>query len=128
VGFSDWPSFSTKKPDLERWQNWHTPKARVPIGLRTGEFPGVDFDVNRPDIAEELHRLALGELGPAPVRTRENSPRRTLIYKWVGGIGTEGSPVTKGSAVFTDDQGGEHKVEVLGRGQQTVIEGPHKSA
>jgi hypothetical protein len=128
VGFFAWQRHRTTTAHLERWQGWQDPdKAGVPIaiGLQTAEFPVVDIDSDDPDIVEAICSLATEHLGWSPARCREESPRRVLCYKWTPGSNRDRAPVQKMRLAFTDDEEKPHVVEILGFGQQVVIEGPH---
>src|SRR5208283_502106 len=125
VGFLNWQNHPTTKNHLKRWQGWQTPDVPIAIGMRTAEFPVVDIDSDDPEIAEAIHRIAARELGWSPVRCREGSPRHVLCYKWTPGPKRDRAPVDKMRLAFKDKAGNEHAVEILGSGQQVVIEGPH---
>jgi P4 family phage/plasmid primase-like protien len=127
VGFGQWSHHSTSKKHLQTWQGWQTPDIPIAIGMRTAEFPVVDIDSDDLAIAEAIHTLAWMHLGWSPVRCREESPRRVLCYKWTPGPKHDRAPVRKMRLAFTDKEGKTHVVEVLGSGQQVVIEGPHRS-
>ena len=89
------------------------------IGLRAGDFPAIDIDVNSYHMRVLVENIATEVLGEAPVRARENSPRVLLMYK------TQ-APFPKTRLVFKCVQEIEHVVEVLGLGQQYILEGQHK--
>jgi hypothetical protein len=123
VGFAGWQTHWTNKFDLERWQEWQTPELPVPVCMRLDEHPVVDLDVNRADDLAELLSMLATEVGPAPARTRPNSTRRALIYKWEPGT----PPVRKRSFRWLDDKGENLAIDILGLGCHTLIEGRHKS-
>jgi AAA domain len=125
VGFINWQSHWADKNDLERWQGWQTHDTPIAIGMRTAEFPVVDIDSDDPEIVEAIQALASRCLGWSPVRRREDSPRRVLCYKWTPGPNRDRAPVRKMRFAFTDKEDKVHVVEILGSGQQVVIEGPH---
>ncbi len=125
AGFHEWQKHSTTQNDLQRWHSWQTPDVPIAIGMRTAELPVVDIDSDHPEIVEAICKLALEHLGWSPVRCREESPRRVLCYKWTPGPNRDRAPVQKMRLAFTDKEGRTHIVEILGRGQQVVIEGPH---
>ena len=125
VGFANWSHHRAGKRNLEEWQGWQSAAVPIAIGIQTAEFPVVDIDSDDPSIAEAIHILALTFLGWSPVRCREGSPKRVLCYKWTPGPNRDRRPVSKQRFAFTDKEGKTHAVEILGRGQQVVIEGPH---
>lgn len=96
--------------------------ARPPDGdaLNTGVMANgyrvVDLDVDDEAVSDQLMRLSLSLLGHAPMRFRENSGRRLLVYR--AAHGEPGKRSIKGAL---------GKVEVLGKGQQFVAYGKHPS-
>ncbi|SMC42795.1 Bifunctional DNA primase/polymerase, N-terminal [Fulvimarina manganoxydans] len=96
--------------------------ARPPDGdaLNTGVMANgyrvVDLDVDDGAVSDQLMRLSLSLLGQAPMRFRENSGRRLLVYR--AAHGEPGKRSIKGAL---------GKVEVLGKGQQFVAYGKHPS-
>jgi putative DNA primase/helicase len=124
VGFWNWQNHRTKKNDLERWQGWQTADVPIAIGMQTAEFPVVDIDSDDPEIVAAICTLATAHLGWSPVRCREESPRRVLCYKWTPGPNHDRMPVRKMRFAFAAE-GKTHVIEILGSGQQVVIEGPH---
>jgi hypothetical protein len=123
IGFQDWSTHVTTKFDLELWQRWHTPTLPVPICMRLPEHPAGDCDINREDDRDEVVGIFQEVCGVGPMRTRPNSPRVTLLFKWEAGT----PPVTSRSMNWTDDKDAGHGVDFLGVGRHTVIEGRHKS-
>ena len=131
VGFSEWTNHRATQLMLERWQGWHTPEMQVPICMQLSEHPGLDLDITgRQDIVDRIDAEAEKWFGASPARGRENSTRMTLFFRWEGRT----PPVLKRSIVWDDtkliDSDGnpiEQRMEWLGRGQQSVVEGPHKS-
>jgi hypothetical protein len=89
-------------------------------GILCDGLRAIDLDIDDPEIAGQVHNLALHHFGPTIARTRSNSPRCLLVYR-----AATGAPVKlaiTGSAHTTDNA---CKVEVLGRGQQFVAYGLH---
>ncbi len=116
-----------KAPKGSAWQlraRLKTPDAAQsppePDALNTGLLADglrlVDVDVDDVAVAGRVKALALALLGTAPIRWRVNSGRVLLAYR-----AAEGEP---GKLVAAGTVG---KVEVLGRGQQAVIDGLHPS-
>jgi hypothetical protein len=81
-------------------------------GILCDGLRAIDIDCDDPDTAPQVLSLALRMLGPAPVRTRSNSPRLLLVYR-----AENGSPKKRT----------ETQLEVLGHGQQFVAFGGHPS-
>ncbi len=118
---------------LPRWQRidptpallaaWSASGANV--GLRTRNFPTFDADIDDPAIAEVVERVIVEHLklfgGTAAVRRRANSSRFAIPAR------LEGAPLKKAVLKFKLPDGREQKVELLGDGQQFVVEGVHAS-
>lgn len=106
------------------WQNESCTEAQAAqmdadkanVGLKAGFFPGVDIDCTDETIAETIQRIAIETLGAAPVRVGQ-APKRLLMY-----CATE--PFGRMRLWFTV-AGKQHLVEVLGEGQQYVVQGIH---
>jgi hypothetical protein len=54
------------------------------IGILGRNYPAIDIDVEDRALADEIEKLAIATLGPAPVRMREGSARRLLMYSGAG--------------------------------------------
>jgi RecA-family ATPase len=109
-----WEDYPTSPQDLDHWD-----AAGAGIGLRTACFPAVDIDVTDKVLAELIEKTALQVLGPAPRRIGR-APKRALAYR---------TEAPFGKLVLHVGRAGEkpeHKVEVLGAGQQYVVEGTHR--
>jgi len=120
TGLPDWPTRDFTTADHAAWDEW--PGAN--IGARTRELPGIDIDEDsRGYLVEELTALADKMLGRAPKRGRPNSERALLLYRLKPG---EEAPPKRRLAYVLEDVPGA--VEILGRGQQFVFAGKHKSA
>jgi hypothetical protein len=127
-GFYQWQSNRTTSTALERWQVWQEPAPdgsgmTISIGLRTKVILAVDIDADDEAVANELEMRAICMLGiPGAIRRRVGSPRRVLFY----GHNVRTMPVTKLRLEFkilaTEQKAA---IEILGDGQQVVIEGPH---
>ena len=111
-----WPSVGLSDRDMKVVGEWPT----VNVGLRAEDWPAVDCDVNDPEIAAWVGRKVKNYLGFSPVRVRGNSPRCLFVFRRFGD-----EPIRKMQLIFEYKDTGEHKVEVLGMGQQYVINGIH---
>ena len=121
-----------KQPMGEGWQNAARrdppacvarPHARaLNTGILCDGLRAVDIDVDDPDLADRLHKLAVEMLGEAPTRSRSNTRRVLLVYR-----AAEGEPGTPD--VQAPNHSREHscRIEVLGRGKQFVGFGLHPS-
>jgi len=86
------------------------------IGLRAKNFPGLDIDSLHEGIAQEVEQLALGVLGPAPVRIGR-APKRLLMYR-------TDAPFAR-MRIRLERDGTSHLIELLGDGQQYLVAGIH---
>jgi len=87
------------------------------LGLLAARFPGVDIDCDDPGVAEVVAELARTHLGWAPARIRQGSPRRLLVYR-------TDRPFPKQRVTFLVG-GQKQAIDILGAGQQYLIEGVH---
>jgi putative DNA primase/helicase len=130
-GLPKWQSHRSTQYTLKHWQEWQQPDkagVEIAVGLRLGIVIAVDIDIDDTELAEYATILTVMTLGPPlAVRRREGgSPRRVLLYLHK----PRTMPITKGRVAFqAPDITGDkvNAVEILGLGQQVVIEGPHAS-
>lgn len=92
-------------------------------GLQGRNYIGLDLDINDAALADQIEELARDYLGAAPVRLRDGSPRRLLVYRRA----RDEPYIKKMRLAWTDRNGAAHAVEVLGYGQFYVVEGVHPS-
>lgn len=112
-----------KKPVAANWQSGEKPEALTIVtqetantGMNCRGRRVIDIDVDDPATVDQIIANAIAHLPASPlVRRRLGSPRVALVY------GADGEP-GKLSVV-----GAKGKVEVLGNGQQLVIDGIHPS-
>lgn len=117
-----------KAPAVKSWQSivideaqvakWSHQRRNCGVGIRTRKNPAVDIDCPNDDAAKHMRLFVEMEVGFAPVRIGR-APKLLLLY-------TTDRPFTKvKSKVWTDDDGNENAVEILGSGQQFVAFGIH---
>ena len=85
-------------------------------GILCDGLIALDIDVDDPALASHVTEAARRDLGPAPIRTRNNSSRCLLLYR-----ADEGEPSKRSTA------GPLGKIEALGHGQQCVVYGLHET-
>lgn len=127
-GFPGWQRHRACRADLERWQGWQEPDkadTAIAIGLQLGHLIiAANIDTDDAGIADRAERVVIAALGkPLCVRRTEGSPRRVLFYAQ----DPQAMPITKDRFAFTAPNIAGDKVnavEILGLGQQVVIEGP----
>lgn len=120
VGFGGrWSSeFRAELSDVKRWHSWN-----ANVGLQTRIFHAIDLDLDDEKLAAEIESLALDIIGDAPVRTRQGSARRLLLFRIKDGH----VPLRKRRLVFDMPAARKQAVELLGMGQQCVVGGIHPS-
>jgi hypothetical protein len=120
------------------WKHWEIDARRDPphavtaepadyatnTGILTDGLRPLDGDIDDPDLAEVIDRLAVEMLGDAPKRYRDDSPRWLRLYR-----AAEGEPphveVSEDKAIAVAAGRKPYGIEVLGRGQQFVAIGWH---
>ena len=123
AGFA-WQRNETTATQLQRWELQQLDTGPIAAGMRLDEVIAIDCDADTAEYVALQRRLAEKHLGITPVaRRRDGAVRIQLFYKW-----KPHTPfIQKRRALFNDKEGVKYLTEVLGRGQQTVIEGPHAS-
>ena len=126
AGFSPIPC-DGKRPTLVEWQaptNFSAEEmARWSgrnTGIQTAYVPCCDIDITLegPAIAtEELVKGLFAGRGKMPVRIG-NAPKRALLFRTA-------EPFPKRAVRFIAPDGSKQKIEILGAGQQVVVDGPH---
>ncbi len=125
TGVPDWTTTEITLNEINRWSEWPTPN----ICLRTADYPAWDFDANSQKLADAFCEFCQQELGIAPIRGRDGSPRCLLVFK----RDPNSKPWGKVRIVFRhpDIPFGNNEpasaIEGLAAGQQFVAEGTHKS-
>lgn len=103
------------------WMKYPAPSATIVagwqrdganLGLRAAHFPAVDIDCTDPALAGVIEQLAVAHLGLAPKRVGR-APKALLVYRTKQPFGRMRLWI------------GEHLIEVLGDGQQYVVNGTH---
>jgi hypothetical protein len=89
--------------------------------LKAANFPGLDIDVLDEGLATDIERLAVSIFGPATRRIGQ-PPKRVLMYRLADGQPTMGR---RRLWFVAPNENRPWLVELLGDGQQFVVEGPH---
>jgi putative DNA primase/helicase len=115
----------TKATTLRRYQAWQlegVPKV-IPIGLVTREYIAIDLDTEDEKVVEWFKAKIAAILGVTPVIRRRdgNKTRMVLFFKHKNHT----PPITKHKFEALDADGNKHLLEIVGSGEQVVIEGPH---
>jgi hypothetical protein len=110
--------FDSNDDEIRLWdRTWHLAGN---TGLLTKFVPALDIDITDPAAAEAVEALArehFEERGYFLVRIGR-APKRAVLLR-------TDEPFDKVVRVFTAPNGGEHKIEILGDGQQVVAFGIH---
>ena len=88
-------------------------------GILTRTVAAIDIDVLDSSAADGLQEMAERMIGVSAVRTGQ-PPKRAMLYRSEGPFDKLSTPV------FTSPDGRAHKVEILCRGQQIVVDGIHR--
>jgi putative DNA primase/helicase len=123
-GFKGWSETSSHEKSLPAWAAmFKADKRNEIVAVRSTEILGVDSDIDHAIGREIIERNALVFLGVAPKRIRAGTHKFLMVYRL-----KEGTPfVTKKRLAFTTGFGGDFALELLGKGQQFIIEGEHPS-
>jgi hypothetical protein len=111
----DWPNIVATDTIISEWARDYP--GHTNTGILTRTTPALDIDVTDEEVAEELEALAEDMIGKSAVRIGR-APKRAMVFR------TDTS-FDKVSAVLVAPNGGRHKVEILGSGQQIVVNGIH---
>ena len=110
--------FNPTKDEIRLWaKTWHLAQS---TGVLAKFTPAVDIDITAEDAAEAVEALArefLAEHGDVYVRIGK-APKRLIPLR-------TDEPFTKMSRVFIAPNGTGQKIEILGDGQQYVVDGIH---
>lgn len=123
-----------KRPAIEEWQSIEITTERVnhwasngqaecSVGIRTGQgdcaIYAFDCDIYNGTVAKAVRTAFWERFGEAPLRIGQ-MPKSLSVYRGESGFAKINSPV------WVDPEGKEHKVELLGDGQQFVAYGIHQ--
>jgi putative DNA primase/helicase len=130
AGFSPIPA-EGKKPPMDKWQEkfnatddeirlwpktWHYARN---TGVLAKFTPGLDNDITDEDAAEAMEYLAREHFGHGKITLRIGLwPKRLIPLQ-------TNEPFAKLRRVFRAPDGTEHKIEILGDGQQWIAFGEH---
>lgn len=118
-----------KAPAVKHWQDvvlhrdqvayWaENGQGHLNVGLRTTELAPIDVDIYDEGVSARVVAAARARFGDAPERVGM-PPKALLLYAAV----ESGTKIT--SPIWVSPDGKEHRVEVLGIGQQFVAAGIH---
>ena len=115
INLSDWQNIRATPVIIDMWAI--TRADHLNTGVLCRDTPFIDIDVTVEEVAEEIEALLDGEIENSAVRIGL-PPKRAIPFR------TDVS-FKKIATQFRDANGLVHKVEVLGDGQQIVVNGIH---
>ena len=108
-----WSDITATVADVQKWERTHDG-----VGILAKHTPGVDLDIRDTDTSNDMVTFVENLLGSTVQRVGE-APKTLLVYR-------TDEPFTKvQSSTYVDPFGVEHKVEILGDGQQFVAFATH---
>ncbi len=125
VGFHEWQKHIMRPDQADGFQRWFKDRPCATIGTQGWQIPAVDSDANHPIAAEVIRKNIMLYFGYAPTRSRSNSKKFLQMFRLKAGA----APITKKRWAFIDPMWPDiiHAIEILGKGEQYVIEGEHPS-
>ena len=115
VKLEDWPNIAVTDAIINAWaQDWPD---HLSTGLLTRHTPVVDIDITDEGAAEELEALVEKMLGKSAVRIGR-APKRAIFFR-------TDTPFCKRERKYVAPNGNKHQIEILGDGQQVVVNGIH---
>lgn len=115
-GFKGWQQIRATPNLVSQWLS--TEFSTAGIGVLTRHFPAIDLDVLDAEIVQKLVNWCHTHIGPTLQRVGA-APKQLLVYR------TDRPFRKMTSAKYIDFLGLEHKVEILGAGQQFVAYAIH---
>jgi hypothetical protein len=123
AGFKNWQHNITRSEVLPAFAAFYRDQPCETIGINSKILLASDSDFDNPVVRDIVIEEYVKRFGEAPIRTRPNSFKILIPLRLAKGS----QVVTKIRRVFTDPWGTVGALEVLGRGEQWVMEGMHPS-
>lgn len=115
---NDWPDEARARKGQSEWTD-PINKATTNTGILCDGLRVIDVDVDDADLVSQISDLMIEVVGiPLLVRTRGQSPRFLTIYR-----AEMGEPTKR----MSHNRETGYKVEILGKGQQCMVDGLHYS-
>jgi len=110
-GFDGWQKSRSTKAQLKDWlEHGHKNSG---VGVITKHTPAIDIDVYDEDVSKKLGQWVIDNIADAPMRIGM-PPKRLFVFRC-------DEPFRKiTSSKYADEWGQEHRIEILGDGQQFV--------
>lgn len=123
VGFPHWQTHTSSDEVLVPYAGWYHDQPCETIGTLGNDLIGADSDFDNPAVRDLVIEEYGKMFGVAPIRTRPNSFKILIPLRLAKGS----RPVTKIRRTYQDAWGTKGALEILGRGEQWVMEGMHPS-
>lgn len=115
-GLSGWENIEATPADLKRWLS--NGYASGGVGVLTKHTPAIDLDIRDKDVVSQLITWCKDRFGDTVERVG-NAPKTLLVYR------TDEPFPKMASPLYEDMFGQEHRIEILGDGQQFVAYATH---
>lgn len=113
--FDGWQGVEVDADSAVKWSKLYPDHG---VGILTAHMPAIDIDVRDEGLASDIQSLIELDYGDTIVRFG-NAPKRLMLFR------TDSSFSKVQSAVWISPDGKDHRVEILGDGQQFVSYGIH---
>jgi hypothetical protein len=127
--FPPFDGWEQVRPDIDELRGWlangvdfvhkktgedrNVKVTKAGIGIIAANTPGVDLDIRDKEVALHMEQWVHDNVAMAPVRVGM-APKRLLMFR------TDAPFRKMNSAIFEDEFGDKHQIEILGDGQQFV--------
>jgi hypothetical protein len=117
AGFAGWQGCRASDENIHAWESTHPENRNT--GVLTGNLVAVDIDVIAPDVSEKIIARFMDIPGAtlAPCRTGK-APKAMFFFRTT-------EPREKAVTDFYTIGGVDQRIEVMGVGQQVVVDGIH---
>lgn len=116
-GFTGWQHCVATYENAEEWETSHPENRNT--GILTGDIVAIDVDITRPDLAaaviEMVRELPGGRFAPMRVG---KAPKALFLFKTA-------EPREKMVSSWFKIDGTDQRIEIMGIGQQVVVDGIH---
>ncbi|MBB5273966.1 hypothetical protein HNR26_000004 [Rhizobium rosettiformans] len=117
IGFIGWQHCAATHDIVDVWETSHPDNRNT--GILTGEVVAIDVDITRPDLAEAIAAMVRELPGGAnaPMRVGK-APKALFLFRTT-------EPREKIITAWFNIDGTDQRIEVMGTGQQVIVDGIH---
>lgn len=115
--FKGWPQFRAEIEDVLMWEEQGQPN----LGLLTERFPAIDVDVTDKEAAVLIMQVLCEVFGMGVPLRVGRKPKFLALFR----LADTDAPNRKTKLTLVAPDGSVHQIEILGKGQQFVIDGIH---